>query len=318
MRTASPGGVNLLQPSLITSVKCFTQSTGRLFAPPSRRIDRYKTIVPSAMSGMFANLKSMMQGGPPSSNGSGGNQKMSASTPSSAHFFANSAPPWEQLQSMIDAKLPKFPQLAPRDLSTGAPSTESLRRTFGKPGEPRIKLYRDHATWCPYCHTILLQLEEKKIPYLVEKINMRCYGDKPAEFLAKVPSGLLPVIEVDGQMITESGVIRQLLEGWYSNPPLLPPEGTEERNRATSLFRLERRLFSDWLQWLTNGWGNESNRAAFLQTIDAVEKELGVAEGEYFLSSFSLVDVVFAPFLERIVASMAYYKGLRMRGEVRF
>lgn len=33
-----------------------------------------------------------------------------------------------------------------------------------------------------------LQLEEKRIPYTIEKINMRCYGDKPSSFLAKVGS----------------------------------------------------------------------------------------------------------------------------------
>lgn len=31
-----------------------------------------------------------------------------------------------------------------------------------------------------------MQLEEKQIPYVVEKINMRCYGPKPSHFLAKV------------------------------------------------------------------------------------------------------------------------------------
>jgi hypothetical protein len=36
------------------------------------------------------------------------------------------------------------------------------------------------------CHKIVLQLEEKRIPYVVEKINMRCYGDKPPAFLKKV------------------------------------------------------------------------------------------------------------------------------------
>ena len=35
-------------------------------------------------------------------------------------------------------------------------------------------------------HKVFLQLEEKQIPYTIEKINMRCYGDKPREFTAKV------------------------------------------------------------------------------------------------------------------------------------
>ena len=35
---------------------------------------------------------------------------------------------------------------------------------------------------------------------------MRCYGDKPREFLAKVPNGLLPVLEVDGQVRGSGGL----------------------------------------------------------------------------------------------------------------
>jgi hypothetical protein len=38
-----------------------------------------------------------------------------------------------------------------------------------------------------------------------KQINMRCYGDKPPSFLSKVPSGLLPVLELDGRVVTESG-----------------------------------------------------------------------------------------------------------------
>lgn len=55
-------------------------------------------------------------------------------------------------------------------------------------------------------------LEEKQIPYTMEKINMRSYGDKPRSFLEKVPSGLLPVIELDGRVYTESMDIMMLLE----------------------------------------------------------------------------------------------------------
>ena len=27
--------------------------------------------------------------------------------------------------------------------------------------EPRVTLYRDHAAWCPYCHKVILVLQEK-------------------------------------------------------------------------------------------------------------------------------------------------------------
>ena len=73
----------------------------------------------------------------------------------------------------------------------GPTNAAALKRTFGQPESSiRIKLYRDHAAWCPYCQKVWLQLEEKRIPYVLEKINMRCYGDKPASFMAKV-SGLI-------------------------------------------------------------------------------------------------------------------------------
>lgn len=50
--------------------------------------------------------------------------------------------------------------------------------------------------------------------------------------------------------------------------------------------------------------------------MDAIDKELGVSEGPYFLGDdVMLPDLVFAPFLERIAASILYYKGLTVRGQ---
>ena len=40
------------------------------------------------------------------------------------------------------------------------------------------------------------QLEEKRIPYTVEKINMRCYGDKPPEYTRKVAALLYDLLEI--------------------------------------------------------------------------------------------------------------------------
>jgi glutathione S-transferase len=35
-----------------------------------------------------------------------------------------------------------------------------------------------------------------RIPYRVEKVNMRCYGDKPASFMRLNPSGGIPVANI--------------------------------------------------------------------------------------------------------------------------
>jgi len=61
-----------------------------------------------------------------------------------------------------------------------------------------------------------------------------------------VPGGLLPVIELDGKVITESLVIMQTLDAAFPNgPPMVPPPGTPERALAQSLLQLERELFGD-------------------------------------------------------------------------
>ena len=78
---------------------------------------------------------------------------------------------------------------------------------------------------------VWLLLEEKQVDYEVEKVPMRSYGrfglksivhraactgsswhgpapvnrgDKPREFMALVPRGLLPAMEIDGKVMTES------------------------------------------------------------------------------------------------------------------
>ena len=95
-------------------------------------------------------------------------------------YMSDSAPSWEELSAMVAQQKQDAFGDHPEDGVNGPPNPFALKRMFGQNEEPVVKLYRDHAAWCPYCHKVVLQLEEKKIPYVIEKINMRCYGDKPA------------------------------------------------------------------------------------------------------------------------------------------
>ena len=92
----------------------------------------------------------------------------------------------------------------------------------------------------------MLLVEEKQVPIHIELVPMRSYGDKPREFLQKVPSGLLPAIQVNnGQVITESQVIMELLDEWHTvedgYKPMLPDKSdAQARTRYDALARLER------------------------------------------------------------------------------
>eukprot|EP00850_Spirogloea_muscicola_P010045 SM000058S18475 [mRNA] locus=s58:164541:166293:+ [translate_table: standard] len=220
------------------------------------------------------------------------------------------APSWDSLAEMV-------PSEAVAAHWARVPAAKERRFEAPEGGEPRVVLYRDNSAWCPYCERVWLQLEEKRVPYRVEKVAMRCYGDKPAWYTQMVPSGLLPAVHLDGQLITESLDIMLALEQELSDcKPLLPQPGTQEAARVSDLLRLERQLFGAWLQWLTSPWGS---RQKFEATMDAVDEALAATGGPYFLGKeFSLVDAVFAPFLERIAPSIAYWKGLVVRGSGRW
>ena len=91
----------------------------------------------------------------------------------------------------------------------------------------------------------MLLIEEKEIPVQIELVPMRSYGDKPREFMQKVPNGLLPAMQVNGRIITESQVIMELLDQWHTvddgYKPMLPDESDAKAwDKYNTLARLER------------------------------------------------------------------------------
>ena len=106
---------------------------------------------------------------------------------------------WEQL----DAHVAESGLLA-GDKINGKTNSQSHLRLFGQDeASVRVTLFRDNHAWCPYCQKVWLWLEEKQVPYRIEKVTMFCYGEKEAWYKKKVPSGMLPALELDGRMITE-------------------------------------------------------------------------------------------------------------------
>lgn len=203
----------------------------------------------------------------------------------------------------------------------GLPHTDATLRLFGSTEEPRVTFFRDTAAWCPYCQKVWILLEEKRIPYKVQKINMRSYGDKPADFLRMVPNGLLPAIMLDGNLQTDSLPIMLNLERTFTgrgHRQMWPPADTKEEKRAQGLMRLERDLFSRWCNLVFRPSLGGGSRRAFEEGLDIVDAELGVTEGPWFLSDISIVDLTYISHIERMLASVAYWSGLLIRGPGRW
>eukprot|EP00127_Corallochytrium_limacisporum_P000501 Clim_evm3s15 gene=Clim_evmTU3s15 len=203
------------------------------------------------------------------------------------------------------------------DRTNGPTNSQATLRLFGQPeSEVRVTLWRDNHAWCPYCERVWLQLEEMQIPYRIRKVNMRCYGSKPDEFMKKQPSGMLPLLELDGEIIRESDTIMVKLEETFPEKSLLPKQGTEARDTVEGLLKLERIMFNAWLDWLCRPGDDQERSVRFREVMGEVDRALNLfSQGPYFLGQqLTMVDCVYAPMLERIAASLMYYKGFRVRG----
>jgi len=210
----------------------------------------------------------------------------------------------------------------PIDRINGLNNPYSSLRLFNKSeSEAIVTLYRDNHAWCPYCQKVWIWLELKKIPYRIKKVTMRCYGDKERWYLKKVPSGMLPAIEIQNQVITESDDILLVLEKIYG--PLGKPLNEQQ---VLGHRRLERELFSSWCNWLCRHSlfqvQEEKKKDSFKNIAKKLEKELQ-RNASGWLTPISTeqgerpgsADVIFIPYIERMNASLAYYKGYSLREE---
>ncbi len=213
---------------------------------------------------------------------------------------------WQELENLTDWEI---------DRINGITNSQARLRLFGhNESDVRVTLYRDNHAWCPYCQKVWLWLEEKQIPYRIEKVTMFCYGTKERWYKQIVPSGMLPAIELDGRIITESDDILIALEKVYGilnygmRDPIVIP-----------LRQLERLLFRAWCTWLCYParlpGAQKRNREQFTGVVAMVEEALAKTPSPYFLDDFSTADVIFTPYVERMNASLYYYKGYSLREE---
>ncbi len=224
---------------------------------------------------------------------------------------------WEDL-SKFDIEDP--------DRVNGINNSYANLRLFGhNENDVMVTLYRDRHSWCPYCQKIWLWLEFKKIPYRVKKINMFCYGQKESWFLEKVRSGKLPAIEFKGKVITESDEIIAFLENQFGALGSFITSNQLRKTRA-----LEREIFRSWCDWLCrksfNFMDNSSRKKRFKESISKFNEILSRSESGFIdpaLSNSEAIepgtgDIIFIPYMERMNASLIYYKGFNLRSNYRY
>ncbi|GAA0292394.1 FtsZ-binding protein FzlA [Rhodovulum strictum] len=76
-----------------------------------------------------------------------------------------------------------------------------------------------HVPLSPFCRKVRLVLAEKRIE--VELIEER-YWEREADFMRRNPAGKVPVLRMDGRVMSESQAICEYLDEVYPEPRLLP------------------------------------------------------------------------------------------------
>ena len=99
---------------------------------------------------------------------------------------------------------------------------------------PTIKLYANILS--QPSRTVLFALKKSGVEHEYENVEIP-KGTRSEEFKKNVnPKGLVPVLDVDGEKITESGVIaRYVLDSFYKGEDLLPKEDRLARARVEEI-----------------------------------------------------------------------------------
>ncbi|KAI2464268.1 glutathione S-transferase domain-containing protein [Annulohypoxylon bovei var. microspora] len=124
---------------------------------------------------------------------------------------------------------------------------------------PKIKLYTNHA--CPWAHRAHISLAELQLPFDEEIIDLA--APRTAEYLKINPRGLIPTLEFNGEILTESAIISNFLANEFPSH-LIPVSNAP----GAALLRAKVDFFVDTFISKVNG---NFFKAQFAKTDDEVE-----------------------------------------------
>lgn len=207
---------------------------------------------------------------------------------------------WDTLKELLEA----HPEVPSQSIS------KARLRLFGDDKKERLTLYRDDSGWCPYSEKVWLTLEEKQISYAVRTVNLAVYGTKADWYYEINPLGLVPAIDHESTIVTDSlNVIRYIEDNFPDHKPLWPAKGTSERKWIDSLLHLDGELIA-----AVYGNSNWDRLSEIDKVLDKYEEALQAYEGPWFFGhEFSGADIYFATIFERVAPLAPYFAGYHLR-----
>ncbi|CAI5493230.1 unnamed protein product, partial [Closterium sp. Naga37s-1] len=138
-------------------------------------------------------------------------------------------------------------------------------------------------------------------------------SNKPSWYFSVNPRGLVPAVNVSGQVVTESIDICRFLDERYPKVPLVPSEAESSRamnrlvSKADSIIHAglamvagSERLWAIDTKRGSRGGGNARVQGEWRKALDSLEEAVRQSQGPFLTGAdLSLADVVLFPFLAR-------------------
>lgn len=148
---------------------------------------------------------------------------------------------------------------------------------------------------CPFVQRSIIVLREKGVEFDIRYIDLR---NKPQWFLDISPTGKVPLLLVDDEVLFESSAINEYLD--ETCPPKLHPAEPLLRARNRAWIELANQLstvqFGFTMAQDEQGFNQNMQKTEPL--LERLERQLG--DGPFFNGDrFALIDATFAPFFTR-------------------
>ncbi|KAF5833374.1 glutathione S-transferase [Dunaliella salina] len=261
-------------------------------------------------------------------------QRRSARCPPKPSAAATSLE-WQEIEDTVNSNghypFKVFPGAKPAVAQPNTlPSELASLTTSTKP----VVLIRDTNAWCPFCERVWLALEEKQVPYDTVLVSLQ---NKPEWYMQLVPTKKVPAMSFTDsnnqrELIWESKDILLEMEDRFREVPLLPADPSLRQEALTIMEDLETKHDVGAAGFKFMAGGSMFNRAEprdpaqlpqfqaeFEQELRWMEGTLVKHGGPYFLGSmFSLVDIMFISFMERLVAGLPFFRGYSLKDNPEF